>query len=101
MFVEPNAAALTQLVNAPVIGASGAIFGLTGALLSLAILNRGQIAGLTKRGILLMIVLSLYNGFASEGVDNLAHVGGLVCGFLVTFILCFPRYAKRYTNTYH
>lgn len=82
-------------------GASGAIFGLTGALLSLAILNRGQIAGLTKRGILLMIVLSLYNGFASEGVDNLAHVGGLVCGFLVTFILCFPRYAKRYINTYH
>ena len=79
-------------------GASGAIFGLTGALLSLAILNRGRIAGLTKQGIILMTVLSLYNGFASEGVDNLAHIGGLVCGFLVTFLLCFYRYTKRRTD---
>lgn len=81
-------------------GASGAIFGLTGALLSLAVLNRGQIAGLTKRGILIMIALSLYNGFASEGVDNLAHVGGVICGFLVTFLLCFQRYTKRRDDTY-
>ncbi|MBQ8559794.1 MAG: rhomboid family intramembrane serine protease [Tyzzerella sp.] len=81
-------------------GASGAIFGLTGALLSLAILNRGRIAELTKRGIVIMIALSLYNGFVTEGVDNLAHVGGLICGFLVTFVLCFQRYAKRRANTF-
>lgn len=81
-------------------GASGAIFGLTGALLSLAVLNRGQIAGLSKYSILIMIALSLYNGFVSEGVDNLAHIGGLVCGFLITFLLCFQRYARRRADIY-
>ena len=81
-------------------GASGAIFGLTGALLGLTILNRGQIAGITKQSMLIMIGISLYNGFASEGVDNLAHIGGLICGFIITFLLCFQRYAKRRTHTY-
>lgn len=81
-------------------GASGAIFGLTGALLSLTILNHGQIAGITKQSMLLMIGISLYNGFVSEGVDNLAHIGGLLCGFLVTFLLCFQRYSKRGANAY-
>lgn len=80
-------------------GASGAIFGLTGALLCLTILNRGHIAGITKQGMLLMIGLSLYNGFVSEGVDNLAHIGGLLSGFLCTFLLCFQRYAKRRTHS--
>lgn len=80
-------------------GASGAIFGLTGALLGLTILNRGQIAGITKQSMLIMIGISLYNGFASEGVDNLAHIGGLICGFVVTFLLCFQRYTKRRTYT--
>lgn len=80
-------------------GASGAIFGLTGALLSLTILNRGQIVGITKQSMLIMIGISLYNGFVSEGVDNLAHVGGLLCGFLLAFLLCFQRYAKRRANS--
>lgn len=78
-------------------GASGAIFGLTGALLGLTILNRGQIAGITKQSMLIMIGISLYNGFSSEGVDNLAHIGGLICGFIITFLLCFQRYAKHRT----
>ncbi len=80
-------------------GASGAIFGLTGALLSLTILNRGQIAGITKQGMLLMIGISLYNGFVSEGVDNFAHLGGLVCGFAITFLLCLQRNAKCRPDT--
>lgn len=78
-------------------GASGAVFGLTGALLCLTILNRGQIAGITKQGMLFMVGISLYNGFVSAGVDNLAHIGGLICGFFITLLLCFQRYAKRRT----
>ncbi len=39
---------------------------------------------------LIMVVLSLYFGFTSTGVDNLAHVGGLVCGFL-TALLTYRR----------
>lgn len=79
-------------------GASGAIFGLTGALLCLTLLNRGHVAGVTKWGMLIVIGLSLYNGFASEGVDNMAHIGGLITGLVVTFLLCIKRYAKRCTD---
>ena len=78
-------------------GASGAVFGLTGALLCVVLLNRGRIGTITKRGVLFMIALSLYNGFTSAGVDNLAHIGGLVTGFLVTGLLCWNLYRKRST----
>lgn len=63
-------------------GASGAIFALMGALLCEAIQNHGRIGRLSGRGLLLMAVLSVYFGFASSGVDNAAHIGGLICGFL-------------------
>ncbi len=76
-------------------GASGAIFGLTGALLCLTLMNRGKIAGITKQSMMIMIGISLYNGFASEGVNNLAHIGGLISGFLVAFALCAKQYLKR------
>lgn len=68
-------------------GASGAIFGLMGALLCVVIKNRGRVGQLTKRGMLVMVGLSLYFGFASSGIDNAAHIGGLVCGFLAAAVL--------------
>lgn len=80
-------------------GASGAVFGLTGALLCLVLMNRGRIGTITKQGMFMMIAISLYNGFASSGVDNMAHIGGLVIGFLLTGLLCFKFYAKRRTHT--
>ena len=76
-------------------GASGAIFGLTGALLCLTLLNRGYIAGVTKWEMLIIVGISLYNGFVSPGVDNAAHIGGLITGLVVAFLLCFKRYTKR------
>lgn len=81
-------------------GASGAVFGLTGALLCLVILNRGRIGTITKQGMYFMVAVSLYNGFASQGVDNVAHIGGLICGIWITALLCWKRYAKRRTDTY-
>ena len=80
-------------------GASGAIFGLTGALLGLTILNGGYIAGISKRGMLIVIAISLYNGFASSGVNNLAHIGGLLAGFLLSILLCRKGNAKRCSHT--
>lgn len=79
-------------------GASGAIFGLTGALLSLTILNRGYVAGVTRGEMLIIIGISLYNGFANPGVNNAAHIGGLIAGFLITFLLCPKGHAKRGSN---
>ncbi len=68
-------------------GASGAVFGLMGALLWVVIRNKGRIGRLTQRGGLFMVVLSLYFGFTSSGVDNAAHVGGLICGFLAAVLM--------------
>ena len=64
-------------------GASGAIFGVVGGLLWVVIRNKGQYKGIGLPGILLMIVGSLYYGFTSSGVDNVAHVGGFLCGVLL------------------
>lgn len=68
-------------------GASGAIFGLTGSLLALTIIYRGRVGKVTKQGMFIMIGISLYLGFTSQGVNNLAHIGGLISGILVTFLL--------------
>ncbi len=72
-------------------GASGSIFGLMGALLWVVIANHGRLGRLSGRGMLVMVALSLYFGLSSSGVDNYAHIGGLVCGFLLALIL----YRKR------
>lgn len=68
-------------------GASGAIFGIIGALLYIALRNHGWIGTVSGQGILLMIALTLYYGFTSSGVDNFAHIGGLAAGFLLSVLL--------------
>lgn len=76
-------------------GASGAIFGIIGALLYVAIRNRGQAGDVSGKGIVFMILLSLYFGFTSGGVDNLAHIGGLAAGFLACVLLYRRRNRKH------
>ena len=73
-------------------GASGAIFGLMGALVYVVIANRGRLGRLSGRGMLIMVALSLYFGLTSSGVDNLAHIGGLAAGFLLAVLL----YRRKY-----
>lgn len=68
-------------------GASGCVFAVTGALLYIVIRERGQLGALTVRRMLLLAALSIYNGFVSAGVDNYAHVGGLIGGFLLGMLL--------------
>ena len=67
-------------------GASGAIFGIIGALLYIILRHRGRYEGLTMRRFLIMLALSLYYGFRSVGVDNAAHLGGLGIGFLLAIL---------------
>ena len=68
-------------------GASGAVFGMIGAMLWLVIVHCGRLNGISTRGMVIMAFLSLYYGFVSAGVDNWAHLGGLVAGFLLAIIL--------------
>mgnify|MGYP000627053601 FL=1 len=68
-------------------GASGAIVGIIGSLLYIAVRNHGQIGNVSGQGILIMVVLTLYYGFTSSGVDNFAHIGGLAAGFVLAVLL--------------
>ena len=68
-------------------GASGAVFGIMGALVIVVIKNKGRIQGIDKSRMIFMVILSLYLGFTSPGTDNIAHIGGLVAGFLLTAVL--------------
>lgn len=68
-------------------GASGAIFGVIGGFLWAVIRHRGRLEGVTARGMMLMIALSLYYGFSTIGIDNWCHVGGILTGFVVSMIL--------------
>lgn len=67
-------------------GASGAIFGVIGGLLYVVVKNRGQLEDLSARQLILFVACSLYFGFTSIGVDNAAHVGGLVLGVILAFL---------------
>lgn len=71
-------------------GASGAIFGVIGGLLYAVILNKGRLENLSTRQLIIVIVFSLYFGYASIDVDNVAHIAGLVIGF----VLCAVLYRK-------
>jgi membrane associated rhomboid family serine protease len=66
------------------VGASGAIFGLFGAL-GVALYRRRHSpwarANLTQ--IAVIVAINLFIGFAVPGIDNLAHLGGLVAGVVV------------------
>ena len=68
-------------------GASGAIFGVVGGLLYVVTANRGQLEDLNTRKLVIMIFFSLYLGYTSTGVDNIAHLSGLVIGFVLAIIL--------------
>lgn len=67
-------------------GASGAVFGIEGAFLGMVLLNRRRLTSQTMKRVMICVVLSLYQGFAGQGIDNAAHVGGFVIGLLVMMI---------------
>ena len=75
-------------------GASGAIFGVLGSLLAFFLRSdQGIPKSVVKRqrnsaGI--FIAYSLLNGARFRGIDNAAHLGGLVAGLLMGLLLCRP-----------
>ncbi|NLL78486.1 MAG: rhomboid family intramembrane serine protease [Clostridiales bacterium] len=79
------------------VGASGAVFGVEGALLMLVLLNRGRLRTVTFGRLAFIILYSIYIGFRSTYVDNFAHIGGVITGFLVCLILYLTR--RKAENT--
>ena len=76
------------------LGASGAIFGMVGALLWLLIRNRGHLETMSIPKILFLIGYSAYYGLISTNVDNMAHLGGLITGFFLCVLLYRKKSAK-------
>jgi rhomboid protease GluP len=76
------------------IGASGAIFGLVGALLYIVIANRGRLEQISTRQIIIFIVLSLYSGIINAQVDQADHFGGFLSGIVLALIL-YRRHRKK------
>ncbi|MCR5692028.1 MAG: rhomboid family intramembrane serine protease [Eubacterium sp.] len=70
-------------------GASGAIYGLMGGLLVLLIVSyvRKKIRGQGIIRYLIYIALSLYTGSQDPSIDNAAHLGGFVVGFVLCFLM--------------
>lgn len=73
------------------VGASGAIFGITGALLVAVYQHRDSLPSTFSKNmvssLLVFIIYSLIQGFAKQGIDNAAHVGGLLGGAMLAFLL--------------
>lgn len=73
------------------VGASGAVFGVVGALLISVLKHRKQLPKVfgkqTLGGIAAFLFHSLSQGFAQQGIDNAAHIGGLLGGCLIALIL--------------
>lgn len=76
------------------IGASGAIFGLTGAMAVFVLWKQGRMAQINRRQMLIMVLLSLYGGFVETNVDNAAHIGGLLAGAAVALLLTLVHQRK-------
>lgn len=88
-FVSILISSLLSLVITPIgiisAGASGAIFGLFGALLYFGYNYRAYFGNVILRQLLPIIIINLLIGFMSQGINNAAHIGGLVGGFLVSY----------------
>ena len=69
------------------IGASGAIFGLMGALVYFGYHYRVYLGNVVRSQIIPLIVLNLALGFFVTGIDNFAHIGGLIGGTLMSIAL--------------
>ena len=68
-------------------GASGAIFGEIGGLVYAVAVNRGRLEDLSTRQMVILAGFSLYHGFTGSGVNNTAHVSGLILGIIMGAVL--------------
>lgn len=69
------------------VGASGAIFGLMGALLYFGYHYRLYLGNAIVSSILPVVIMNLALGFMISGIDNMGHIGGLIGGALAAMIV--------------
>jgi membrane associated rhomboid family serine protease len=83
------AGALLQAPLAPTVGASGAIFGILGAMMIIEWQITGRLAGQAMTWIVINLVIS----FSFSGISWGGHLGGLIGGILIT--LAYAHWGDR------
>ncbi len=90
-FISALVGSLVSLVfiseNTISAGASGAIFGLMGALLYFGYYYRAMLNNAITKQIVPLILLNLFIGFISSDINNFAHLGGLFGGLIASMIV--------------
>lgn len=83
--------------NEPVLsaGASGAIYGVTGALFGFLTIRGGFVDGVGLRQMVVMILFMVYTSTVGDSVDLAAHAGGLAAGFLLGLLFALLSRKKR------
>lgn len=76
------------------VGASGAIFGLLGAICYFGYHYRVYLGNVLKSQIIPIIILNLLIGFTFSGIDNFAHIGGLIGGVFASMAMGVPDKSK-------
>lgn len=75
-------------------GASGAVFGVFGALLAYTLVQRGAVPSAAFNRLRVssssFVAYALFMGFMHGGIDNAAHAGGLAGGFAMGCLLARP-----------
>jgi rhomboid protease GluP len=77
-------------------GASGAVYGIVGAIFAYTRITKRSIDFINWYLMLIYIGLGMAMGFATPGIGNAAHVGGLLCGLAIGGL-----YAKRVKRAKH
>jgi rhomboid protease GluP len=95
-FIAGLAGSVTSYAFNPAngVGASGAIFGLIGGLAAFFYVARGVLGEISRQqlgSLITVILINLFIGFSSPVIDNTAHIGGLLGGAAVGWLLA-PRF---------
>ncbi len=80
-------------------GASGAIFGLMGALLYFGYHYRAMLNNAITKQILPLILLNLVIGFISSDINNFAHIGGLIGGLIASIAVGVKYKSTKFEKT--
>ena len=69
------------------VGASGAIFGLLGAMIVFGISHKDKIGKAYIINLFKVVLINIFIGVTISNIDNSAHIGGLLFGIISAFLL--------------
>ncbi|WP_298787875.1 rhomboid family intramembrane serine protease [uncultured Marinococcus sp.] len=95
VFASTVSFAMNEQVSA---GASGAIFGCFGALLYLGLAHQRLFFRTLGMNVLVILGINLVFGFTVQAVDNGAHIGGLVGGFIASVFVHLPGHRWQFVR---